>query len=154
MSDPLYRKEILRLAADAHGAGRLSGPHGTATAHNPTCGDKVTVDLSVDAGGHVTEMAHDTKACVLAQASASILGRSLIGASREQVEALANDIAAMLIAKAPPPASPFDAYAAFDGAVEHRTRHRCVMLPIEAVLAAFENAESETTEPSGIRTKP
>ena len=141
MSDPLYRKEILRLAADAAGAGRLSGPHATATAHNPACGDKVTVDLSVDAGGRVTAMAHDTKACVLAQASASILGQSLKGASREDVETLANDIAAMLVTKATPPASPFDAYAAFDGAIEHRTRHRCVMLPVEAVLAAFEEVE-------------
>ena len=30
MSDPLYRKEVLRLAADAAGAGRLPDPHGTA----------------------------------------------------------------------------------------------------------------------------
>ncbi len=154
MSDPLYRKEILRLAADAVGAGQLSGPHATATAHNPTCGDKVTVDLSMDADGRVTAMAHDTKACVLAQASASILGRSIMGASREDIETLANDIAAMLVTKAPPPAPPFEAYAAFDGAVEHRTRHRCVMLPVEAVLAAFENAESETPEPRGIGAKP
>ena len=138
MSDPLYRKEILRLAADAVGAGHLSGPHVTATAHNPACGDKVTVDLSVDAHGRVTAMAHDTKACVLAQASASILGRSLAGASREEIEALANDIVAMLVTKAPAPAAPFGAYAAFDGAIDHRTRHRCVMLPVEAVLAAFE----------------
>jgi NifU-like protein involved in Fe-S cluster formation len=138
MSDPLYRKDILRLAADAIGAGRLSGPHVAATAHNPTCGDKVTVDLSVDGDGRVVAMAHDTKACVLAQASASILGRALKGASREDVEALANQIAAMLVTKAASPASPFDAYAVFDGAIEHRTRHRCVLLPVEAVLAAFE----------------
>ena len=151
MSDPLYRKEILRLAADAIGAGQLSGPHVTATAHNPTCGDKVTINLAVDADGRITAMAHDTKACVLAQASASILGQSLKGASREDVEALANDIAAMLVTKAAPPAAPFDAYAAFDGAVEHRTRHRCVMLPVEAVLAAL---ELEPSEPSSIGTEP
>jgi nitrogen fixation NifU-like protein len=154
MSDPLYRKEILRLAADAHGAGHLSGPHMTATAHNPTCGDKVTVDLAVDTDGRVTAMAHETKACVLAQASASILGQSLRGTTRENVESLANDIAAMLVTKAAPPAPPFDAYAAFDGAVEHRTRHRCVMLPVEAVLAAFETGESEVPEPCGIGAKP
>jgi NifU-like protein involved in Fe-S cluster formation len=142
MSDPLYRKEILRLAADAHGAGRLADPHTSATAQNPACGDKVTVDLSVDANGRVTAFAHDTKACVLAQASASILGQSLKGASREEVEALANTIAAMLVTQAAPPAPPFEAYTAFHGAVEHRTRHRCVMLPIEAVMAAFEEAEN------------
>lgn len=138
MSDPLYRKEILRLAADAHGAGRLPGADATGTAHNPACGDKVTVDLSLDDAGRVEAIGHDTRACVLSQASASILGQTLRGASREEVEALANQVAAMLVAQDPPPSQPFEAYAAFEGAVEHRNRHRCVLLPIEAVLAAFE----------------
>lgn len=46
--DPLYRREILRLAADAMGAGHLPSPDATATAHNPACGDRVTVELAVD----------------------------------------------------------------------------------------------------------
>ncbi len=142
MSDPLYRKEILRLAADATGAGHLSNPHVSGTAHNPTCGDKITVELQLDEEGRVTAMAHDTKACVLTQASASILGHSLKGASREDVETLANDIATMLVTKGSPPAPPFEAYSAFEGAVEHRTRHRCVLLPVEAVLAALEASEN------------
>jgi NifU-like protein involved in Fe-S cluster formation len=137
MSDPLYKKELLRLAADAHGAGRLPHSDATGEAFNPTCGDKVIVDLVLE-DGRVAAMAHDTKACVLAQASASILGKALKGASDEDVEKLANDVAAMLVTKAPAPAAPFDAYAAFEGATEHRNRHRCVLLPVEAVLAAFE----------------
>jgi NifU-like protein involved in Fe-S cluster formation len=139
MSDPLYKKELLRLAADATGAGRLAHPDATGEAFNPTCGDKATVDLSLK-DGRISAMAHDTKACVLAQASASILGQSLQGASQDEVEALANAVAQMLIAKGNPPAPPFDAYAAFEGATEHRNRHRCVLLPVEAVLAAFEAA--------------
>jgi nitrogen fixation NifU-like protein len=142
MNDPLYRKEILRLAADASGAGHLDELHVTGTAQNPTCGDKVSVELAIDANGHVMAIAHDAKACVLAQASASILGQSLKGASREDIEALANDIAAMLVTKSSAPKPPFDAYAAFEGAVEHRNRHRCVLLPVEAVLAAFDASEN------------
>jgi nitrogen fixation NifU-like protein len=142
MSDPLYRKEILRLAADATGTGHLSGPHITATAHNPTCGDKVSVELTIDESGSIIAVAHDAKACVLTQASASILGQSLRGATREDVEALANDVAQMLVTKSGAPKPPFEAYAAFEGAVDHRTRHRCVLLPIEAVLAAFDASES------------
>jgi nitrogen fixation protein NifU and related proteins len=138
MSDPLYKKELLRLAADAHGAGRLAHPDATGEAFNPTCGDRVVVDLSLK-NGRITALAHDTKACVLAQASASILGQSLKGASQEDVEQLANRIAQMLIAKSDPPGQPFEAYAAFEGATEHRNRHRCVLLPVEAALAAFEN---------------
>jgi NifU-like protein involved in Fe-S cluster formation len=136
MSDPLYKKELLRLAADAHGAGHLPDADATGEAFNVTCGDKVTVELSLK-DGRIDAMAHDTKACVLAQASASILGQSLKGASLEDVEQLANDVAAMLITKSMPPAAPFEAYAAFEGATEHRNRHRCVLLPVEAVLAAL-----------------
>jgi NifU-like protein involved in Fe-S cluster formation len=152
MSDPLYKKEILRLAADAHGAGHLAQPHLNGTAHNPTCGDKVSVELALDDADRVTAMAYETKACILAQASASILGRSLKGASRDDIEDLANAIGMMLGAKASPPATPFEAYGAFAGAVEHRNRHRCVLLPVEAVLNAFEN--SENAEPGGIRPEP
>ncbi|MGN6514366.1 MAG: iron-sulfur cluster assembly scaffold protein [Rhizomicrobium sp.] len=152
MSDPLYKKEILRLAADAHGAGSLGGPHIEGHAHNPACGDKVNVQLTLDDLGRVTAMAHDTKACVLAQASASILGRALKGASREDVEDLANELGLMLGASAPPPPPPFEAYSAFEGVVEHRNRRRCVLLPVEAVLNAFEN--SEAAEPGGVGAKP
>jgi NifU-like protein involved in Fe-S cluster formation len=138
MSDPLYRKEILRLAADAHGAGRLPHPDLTGQAHNPTCGDKVIVDLTLDPSGRIAAVAQEAKACVLTQASASILGARLAGARREDIEALANDVAAMLVLKTAPPAPPFDSYSAFEGAITHRNRHRCVLLPIEAVLDAFE----------------
>jgi SUF system NifU family Fe-S assembly protein len=138
MSDPLYRKEILRLAADAHGAGRLEHPDATGTAHNPTCGDKVTIDLALTGDGRIETVAHDTKACVLTQASASILGETLKGARQEDVESLANQVAAMLMAQGAAPAPPFEDYSVFEGAVEHRNRHRCVLLPIEAVLDAFD----------------
>lgn len=143
MSDPLYRKEILRLAADAHGAGRLAHPGLTGAAHNPTCGDKVTVDLGVDSTGRIDRIAQDSKACVLTQASASILGRSLHGATREDIERLANDVAAMLANDGAVPSPPFEAYAEFQGAVTHRNRHRCVLLPIEAVLDAFDREPNQ-----------
>jgi NifU-like protein involved in Fe-S cluster formation len=147
MSDPLYRRELLRLAADAHGAGRLSAPDATGHAYNPTCGDRVVVDLAF-ADGRVSQIAHDTRACVLAQASASILGQSLNGADRVEIEELRNAVASMLDRDTAPPESPFAAFAAFSGAVEFKNRHRCVLLPLDAVLEAF--AASEAGEPGGV----
>jgi nitrogen fixation NifU-like protein len=150
MSDPLYRKELLRLAADAHGAGRLAASNVTGAAFNPACGDRVTVGLAL-ADGRISAMAHDTKACVLAQASASILGQSLKGSTRADIESLRTAVTAMLESGGAPPIKPFESYAVFDGAVEYRSRHRCVLLPIEAVLNAFEELDSRQT--GGIRTK-
>jgi NifU-like protein involved in Fe-S cluster formation len=147
MSDPLYRKELLRLAADAHGAGRLASPTATGTAYNPACGDKVTVDLVIDQG-RIAGIAQETKACVLAQASASILGAALTGADAARVRQLKLEISAMLGSRGSTPAPPFESYAAFQGAVEFESRHRCVLLPLDAVLAAFDNSEaSKTTWP-------
>lgn len=136
MSDPLYKKELLRLAADAVGAGRLAEPHATGLAHNPVCGDRVTIDIAVE-DGRISGIAHDTKACVLTQASAAILGAEAVGLSRAEVAELHKSVAAML-SGGQVPSAPFDCYAIFDGVSDHKSRHRCVLLPIEATLTAFD----------------
>jgi NifU-like protein involved in Fe-S cluster formation len=136
MSDPLYRKDLLRLAADAHGAGRLASPDVSGLAYNPACGDKVVVDLRLS-DGRIVELAHQTKACVLAQASASILGANINEADLSAVEELRSRVTEMLEHGAAPPSPPFDSYAVFSGVVEYTSRHRCVMLPLDAVFDAF-----------------
>ncbi|HVP84732.1 MAG TPA: iron-sulfur cluster assembly scaffold protein [Rhizomicrobium sp.] len=138
MSDPLYRKEILRLAADAHGAGHLPEPHRKGEAFNPTCGDRVTFEVTTDAEGRIQAVAHETKACVLAQASASILGRDAKNLSAEEIGQLRRDISAMLKESAPVPDAPFTDYAVFDGVMTYPSRHACVLLPIDALLDALE----------------
>jgi NifU-like protein involved in Fe-S cluster formation len=138
MSDPLYRKEILRLAADAHGAGHLPSPHHKGEAFNPTCGDRVTFEVELDAEGRIQALAHETKACVLAQASASILGRDARNLSLEGIEQLRRDVSAMLKEDAPAPDAPFTDYAVFDGVLTYPSRHTCVLLSIDALLKALE----------------
>jgi nitrogen fixation protein NifU and related proteins len=138
LSDPVYRKDLLRLAADAAGAGRLAAPDVTATAHNPACGDRVTIDLAL-AGGRITALAHHTHACVLAQASAAILADAAVGLDRGGMTVLAACVGAMLKDGGAPPRP---AYGVFDGVAGHAGRHRCVLLPIEAALAALELGEN------------
>jgi NifU-like protein involved in Fe-S cluster formation len=141
MSDPLYNKKLLRLAADAAGAGRLVMPCTTGAAHNPACGDKVSVDLLLE-DGRIKAIALETTACVLTQASASILGADATGLNREEIASLRRAVVAMLAEKREPPPAPFDTYSHFGAASEHGARHRCVLLPFDAVLAAFD-AETE-----------
>ena len=142
MSDPLYAKELLRLAANAVGAGKLNPFDVEGHAHNPTCGDRVSVTLRLDELGRVTAMAHETSACVLAQASASILGAQLAGADRPTVQDLREAVATMLRDGRTPPA-PFADYAALTGAAPFRNRHTCVLLPIDAVLSALETDQRQ-----------
>lgn len=136
MTDALYARELLRLAAAATGAGRLERYDAQGNASNPICGDRVAVTLTYDSERHIAELAHETRACVLAQASAAILAAHLPGASREDVVALRADVQAMLGGAKEPPA-PYSDYAALRGAAEHRNRHTCVLLPLDAVLDAL-----------------
>src|SRR5205814_262166 len=133
--DPLYRRELLRLAADATGAGHLPAPDATASLHNPACGDRVTVELAL-AGGQITALAHVTQACVLTQASAALLATAAPGKDHDSLAALAAGVRAFLQGGEPP-----EGYGAFDGIRAHAGRHVCVLLPLEAALKALEDAE-------------
>lgn len=133
--DPLYRRDLLRLAADATGAGHLTNPDARGSAHNPACGDRVTVELSLS-GERVLALAHQTQACVLTQASAALLAAGAAGQDRQGLARLADSLRAML-AGGPPPAP---GYAVFAGVADHPGRHACVLLPVQAALKALEQS--------------
>jgi nitrogen fixation protein NifU and related proteins len=133
--EPLYRRELLRLAADAIGAGSLPDPDATATAHNPACGDRVTVEIKL-AEGRVSAFAHATQACILAQASASLLADRAPGRDIAGLTLLAVEVRTFLQG-GPAPAG----FEPFLGVASHSGRHVCVLLPFEAALKALEAAK-------------
>jgi NifU-like protein involved in Fe-S cluster formation len=136
--DPLYRRELLRLAADATGAGHLPAPDASASLHNPACGDRVLVELSL-AEGRVTALAHTTQACVLTQASAALLAATAPGRDRAGLSDLTARVRAFLRGAAAPAG-----YDVFDGIRDHAGRHVCVLLPLEAALKALDDSEPGT----------
>lgn len=141
--DPLYRREILRLAADATGAGHLPAPDATGTAYNPACGDRVAVELALS-DDRVTALAHTSQACVLTQASAALLAGAAPGQDRAGLAALAEGVRAFLKGGPAP-----QGYGVFDGVAGHAGRHVCVLLPFEAALKALESTEEGAERPQG-----
>ena len=89
MIDDLYSQKVLSLAANMPRVGRLPAPHGTAEKVAKLCGSRVVVDVAVE-GDRVADFAQDVKACALGQASASVLGAHVMGASLAEIE-LARD---------------------------------------------------------------
>jgi len=139
VSDPLYKKALLRLAADATGAGTLPAPDATAMLANPACGDRVAMAVTL-ADGRITALAHDTHGCLLTQASAAILGQAGIGLTAAALAELEAGVRTMLKNGTPPP---LPAYAAFDGAASHPGRHVCVLLPLQALKEALEHGQEK-----------
>lgn len=136
----LYHKDVLRLAAAAVGAARLSAPDATVVRVNPICGDKITLDVRSD-GERVSAIGYEVKACVLCQASASILGKAAPGTDRAALETLTHALREMLAGSPPALPAPFEAYVAMQPVADHRSRHACVFLPLNALLEALETAD-------------
>ena len=137
MSDELYQKAIIDLARAAIGHGKLTAPDASVTIDNPLCGDRVSIDLSLR-DGKVTELAHRVRGCALCEAAASAIGRHAIGADERHLAAAMDEAAAIIAGRAEDGAWP--ELAVFRPVREHKSRHRCVMLPFEALLKALAQA--------------
>jgi nitrogen fixation NifU-like protein len=140
VSNSLYQQAILDLARAAHAAGRLARPTVSVTVHNPLCGDRITLDLTLGDGA-VREIGHRVRGCALCEAAASAIGMHAIGASPAALRAAAAEIAALLDGQELDPAWP--ELAAFRPVRDFKSRHRCVLLPFEALSQALGEADTQ-----------
>ncbi|WP_170439278.1 iron-sulfur cluster assembly scaffold protein [Ruegeria arenilitoris] len=136
----LYSGRILALAADIPHLQRLDDPDATVKKRSPLCGSTVAVDIKVR-DGRIAEFGQDVKACALGQAAAAVVGASVIGATRPQIEAARDQLAAMLKSDGPTPDAPFDELEVLRPARDYKNRHASIMLALDATAEAFEKAE-------------
>lgn len=136
----LYSGRILELAADIPLTDRLSAPQATVKKRSPLCGSTVTVDVVLD-DGRVAEYGQDVKACALGQAAASVVGGTVIGRTRAEIETARDQLRAMLKSGGPTPDAPFDGLEVLRPARDFKNRHASIMLTLEALAEAMEQAE-------------
>ena len=122
MLDDIYNKRILELAADIPRLGKLEAPHARASAVSKLCGSKVTVDLAME-DGHVSDFAHDVKACALGQASSSLMARNVIGSSAQELRDLRATMRAMLKENGPPPQGKWEELKVLEPVRDFKARH-------------------------------
>jgi NifU-like protein involved in Fe-S cluster formation len=134
----VYSDAILEAAAAIPPARRLAAPDATARKASRVCGSEVLVDLKM-AGDKVADIGLTAKACALGQASASILARSIAGASATELYRLRDEMRAMLKEGRPPPAGArWKALAALAPIRDYPERHASTLLVFEAVCACLD----------------
>jgi NifU-like protein involved in Fe-S cluster formation len=141
MLNDVYNDKILELAGNIPRLGRLAAPDASATAHSKLCGSTVTVDLTLD-HGHVTDFAHDVKACALGQASSSIMARHVIGAKPDELRALRETVRKMLKENGPPPGGKWADIAVLEPVRDYKARHASTLLTFDAVVSALDQIEA------------
>ncbi len=140
MSDPtdaaLYHDAIVSAARAATGAGRLSDPTRSVTVDNPLCGDRVSIDVALEAE-RVSALAHRVKGCLLCEAVGSIFGAGAVGARVADLHAFRANVDRLLAGEPVEGDAWWPELDAFTPVRAYRSRHECVRLPFEALAKSL-----------------
>ena len=140
MLNDIYNQRVLELAADIPRQGRLKAPQASAKAHSRLCGSTVVVDLCVE-DGKVSDFAHDVRACMLGQASSSLMARQIVGSTPDELRALRDRMTAMLKAGGPPPDGKWAEFSVLEPVRDYKARHASTLLTFDAVVDALGQIE-------------
>ena len=93
--EQLYQQVILDHAREKHGAGDPSGMDASSHQVNPTCGDEVTLGVSLD-GDHLASLQWEGDGCSISRASLSMMTDLTQGKSAEEIGRLYRDMEVMM----------------------------------------------------------
>jgi NifU-like protein involved in Fe-S cluster formation len=139
--DDIYNQRIFELAAEIPHARHLDRPDGTARAHSKLCGSTVEVEIKVD-GDRIVDFGQTVKACLLGQASSSIVGREIVGTRADEFRAVAAVMRRMLKEGGPPPTGRWSDLALLAPVKDYPHRHASTLLVFDAIERALDQAGS------------
>ena len=145
--DDIYNQRIFELAAEAPASARLERPDATASAHSKLCGSTITVDVSL-ADGRVSGFGQTVKACLLGQASSSIVARQILGTTPAEFRGVATAMRRMLKEKGSPPEGKWADLKMLEPVRDYPHRHASTLLVFDAVERALDDIETRRASPA------
>lgn len=143
--EDIYSQRILELAADSPRSKRLERPDATATAHSKLCGSTVAIDLNVR-DGVISDFGQTVKACLLGQASASIVGRLIVGATPAEMRDVGAKMRRMLKSNGTVPDGKWQDLAVLEPIRDYKARHASTLLVFDAVERALDEIEAKASQ--------
>jgi len=137
--EDIYSTKILEVVASMPQSGAFEGADGSATKNSKLCGSKIHVDLNVS-DGKINKYGQTVEACLLGQAAASVMARNAVGLTKGDVEAVRDEMLAMLKEEGPAPIGIWSDLEVLYAVKDYKPRHTSMMLVFEATLAALDEA--------------
>lgn len=146
VTDALYSRDILRLAASIPFLHRLDRPMSTVEKSSPVCGSRVAVDIVTDQDGRVIELGQEVRACALGQASASLLAAHVVGRTAGEIDEARKALADYLAGGRDDPGD-WPGLDVFVQARRFPARHGSILLAFEAAAEAASLAIAQPARP-------
>jgi nitrogen fixation NifU-like protein len=139
MSDlrELYQEVILDHNKRPRNFRAIEHPTRTAKGHNPLCGDRLTLYLTLD-GDQIADVAFEGSGCAISKASASLMTEAIKGKTVAQAEALFERFHDVVTAPGDAPVNTdgLGKLAVFAGVREFPARVKCASLAWHTMKAA------------------
>ncbi|MDX1387978.1 MAG: SUF system NifU family Fe-S cluster assembly protein [Acidobacteriota bacterium] len=144
MSDlrDLYQEVILDHSKHPRNFGEPGSFTCKADGHNPLCGDRLTVFLTVE-DGIVKDLSFKGTGCAISTAAASMMSETLEGKTLEEARQVFSKFHEMLTGDGDVPPEDLGKLAVFSGVREFPIRVKCATLAWHTLRAAL-NADTET----------
>jgi len=133
-TEKLYQEKILAFARQARQHNLLDDPDHSATVSNPTCGDRVRLDLKIDATNTILAIGAKADGCALCEAATGLAIATLVGRNASGLASLADEMETWLAGGADTP--DLTDCAVFTPVKDFSSRHSCVCLPFRAAATA------------------
>ena len=140
MTEPLYTREILRLAASIPYLEPFEELEGATELRSPTCGSRMRMAVELDWADRVVRIRQAVEACAFGQATAALLGGHAMGRSVEEAATALKELEAWLAGKGDVPPS-WPGLEALAPARSRKGRHGAILLPFRTLVAAIEQAK-------------
>ncbi len=146
MSDlrELYLEMVTDHAKNPRKRGKVEPCTHIGTGHNPLCGDKIVITVSVD-GDVIQDVKFDGEGCAISTASADLMAEVLVGKTLEEARDLFDGFHKLLTDDASLNDVPRKLQV-FSGVREFPMRVKCATLSWHTVIAALDNKNEATTE--------
>jgi nitrogen fixation protein NifU and related proteins len=145
----LYQDIILDHGRHPRNFRKIEHPTHSAQGHNPLCGDRVTVYLSLD-GERITDVAFQGRGCAISTAAASLMTEVLKGKTVDEARALFAQFRTRVIGGEPaelpgPLAAEAERLEPLTGVKAYPARVKCATLSWHALEAALKGGGPDGT---------
>jgi len=136
MTEDLYREHILDHYAHPRNWGRLEEPDIAADTDDPSCGDWVHLEISLDPQGRVSRVAFEGEGCIISMASASLFTEYIKGKTIQELEAIDEEEVLQML-----------------NAPVGSGRRRCALAPLAALQAGLRARRRQQATGPGLAPK-
>ena len=152
MSDfsDLYQDLILDHQKNPRNFGELAGANHHADGFNPLCGDKIALDLKVNAEGVIEDLKFKGSGCAISKASASMMTMALKGKKTAEVETMFHHFHDMVMGKDEKPAADLGKLKVFAGVRDYPARVKCASLAWHTLEAALHDQKGVVSTDDGV----